>query len=126
MKVTARATRSGDWWAIEVPEVVGVYSQAKLLVQVADVATDAVATMLDLDPGEIEVRVEPVVPAALSDAVTGALEASAAAAEAQGVASRRMRAAVVALRGEHYTLRDAASLLGVTHQRIAQLERTKD
>ena len=28
MKVTAEATRSGGWWAVEVPEVDGAFTQA--------------------------------------------------------------------------------------------------
>ena len=44
-QVTATATRVGSWWAIEVPEVPGAFSQARRLSQVAAMAADAVATL---------------------------------------------------------------------------------
>jgi predicted RNase H-like HicB family nuclease len=54
MKVTATAHRSGDWWAIEVPEVRGVHTQVKRLDQAAAMAADAVALMLEIDPADID------------------------------------------------------------------------
>ncbi|MFJ6132187.1 hypothetical protein [Janibacter terrae] len=55
MKVTAEVVRSGHWWAIEVPQVPGVFTQAKRLDQVAGVVADAVATMTGVDADEVEV-----------------------------------------------------------------------
>jgi hypothetical protein len=45
VKVTANATRSGDWSAIDVPEIPGLFTQAKRLEQVADVVSDTAATL---------------------------------------------------------------------------------
>ncbi len=36
MKVTAKVTHTGDWWAIAVPEVPGLFTQAKRLDQVEE------------------------------------------------------------------------------------------
>jgi hypothetical protein len=43
MKVTAQARRTGDWWAVEVPEVDDVFTQANRLDQVPAMVADAVA-----------------------------------------------------------------------------------
>lgn len=125
MKVDAIAHRSGDWWAVEVPDVEGgIHTQARRLDQVPDVAADAVGLMLDIEPGDVEVTVTPVLPADASEAVRAAGEKSRAAVKAAEEASRAMRVAVTVLRNEeHLTARDAARVLGVTHQRVSQLEK---
>ena len=56
------AVRSGDWWSITVPELSGVFSQAKRLDQVERSAREAIAMMLDIDEakvGALEVDVTP-------------------------------------------------------------------
>ena len=55
------ATRSGDWWALEVvsglpPDVLGV-SQARRLSTAPKVARSLIADLLELDPDDIEVQV---------------------------------------------------------------------
>lgn len=55
---TAVCRRSGNWWAISVRELKGLHTQARRLDQVADLARDAVALMLDVDPDQIEMSVE--------------------------------------------------------------------
>ncbi len=45
MDVTAIATRTGKWWAIEVPQIPGLYTQAKHLNQVEDMVRDAASAM---------------------------------------------------------------------------------
>ena len=56
------AVRSGDWWAITVPDLRGVFSQAKRLSQVEATAREAIAMMLDIDESEVgpvDVQVQP-------------------------------------------------------------------
>ena len=48
-----RAVRSGGWWAITVPELPGVFSQARRFDQVEAMAREAIALMLDIDTNEI-------------------------------------------------------------------------
>ena len=53
------AERSGDWWAITVAELAGVFSQARHREQVESTAREAIALMLDIgesDVGPIEVE----------------------------------------------------------------------
>lgn len=123
MKVTAKVQRSGDWWAVEVPEVPGVFTQARRLDQVADQVADAVATVLDDEVlvADIEVEIEPVLPADQLARLRGARGATAAALEAQLKASAAMRSVVLELR-ERFSVRDVAALLGISHQRVSQLE----
>ena len=59
MKVTAKARRAGGWWAVEVPEVPGAFTQARRLEQVAVVAAEAVADLLDMLAIDVEVEVVP-------------------------------------------------------------------
>ena len=57
MEVTAHCTRADGWWAIEVPEVDGTFSQARSLDEVAIMAADAVGMLLGIDPVTVRVRV---------------------------------------------------------------------
>ncbi len=123
MKVTAKATRSGGWWAVEVPEVPGAFTQTKRLDQVAESAAAAVADLLDLDVADVEVELAPALAAEVEQLVAAAHAAARAAVDAQAAASSKMREAVARLRAdEHLSTRDTAALLGVSHQRVAQLE----
>lgn len=125
MKVTAKATRSGEWWAVEVPEFPGAFTQAKRLDQVADVAAAAVADLAGVDVSEVEVVLEPVLDADVMAVVYGAREAADEAVAVQAKASTAMREAVATLRASQLlTTRDAAVLLGISHQRVAQLSGT--
>ena len=47
-RVTAR--RSGEWWALDVPELPGVHSQTKRLEQAEAEISEAIALMLDCEP----------------------------------------------------------------------------
>ncbi|WP_163541284.1 type II toxin-antitoxin system HicB family antitoxin [Occultella kanbiaonis] len=123
MKVTAVATRTGEWWAVQVPEVPGVFTQAKRLEQVPDTVADAVATMLAVPADSVDVEVRPVLEQGLEHLVRGAREAVAEATTAQERASTQMRLAVTTLR-VRLTTRDVAAVLGVTHQRVSQLDKS--
>lgn len=121
MKVTAKVVRSGAWWAIEVPEVTGVYSQAKRLDQVPEVTADAVATMLDIEPDEVEVSIKPRLREEVRKDVAEAIRLSREAERAQAAASAQMRRAVVDAIREGLTVRDTATLLEISPQRVSQL-----
>jgi len=59
---TVAVHRSRGWWAIGVPELKGVHSQARRLDQVDGMAREAIALFLDVPPDSFEVAVEPEVP----------------------------------------------------------------
>lgn len=114
---TAVCRRSGDWWAISVREIKGVHTQVRRLDQATDMARDAIALMLDVDPATIQVEVEPEVPAPVVDA----LAARRAAREAERAAEASTAAAAQQLLKEGYTIRDVGRLLGLSPQRISQI-----
>lgn len=119
MKITAVAQRSGNWWAVEIPEVPGAFTQARRLDQIAEMAASSAGLMLDQDPESFEVVVE-----AHTDQdsmIAHAREAREAADRAADEASQKMREAARALLAEEYTVRDAGRLLGVSPQRVSQL-----
>ncbi len=117
----AVAERDGSWWAIRVPEVRGVYSQARRLADVEAMARDAIALVRDVAPDSFDVTVEPVLgdeaARLVEQARTDRLDAERAARRA----SEQLRAAVDRLASAGLTVRDIAHLLGLSHQRVAQV-----
>ena len=119
---TARCQRAGDWWSISVPELRGVHTQARRLEKVDATVRDAIALFLDVRPDSFEIRIEPVLPRDLQKKVGRArkvrgdaevLQREAATVSAEVAADLVHRA--------HLTVRDAGRVLGVSHQRVAQL-----
>ena len=45
--------QSGEWWAIRVPSLRGVFSQARHLDEVPTAAREAIALMLDVEPADV-------------------------------------------------------------------------
>lgn len=118
MKVTAVAERSGDWWAVSVPEVEGVFTQARRLEQVPAMVADAVALMLDLEE-PVEVEVQPHTRE--DELVRRARQARAEFERASRESSAAARAAARALVDDGLTVRDAGELLDLSPQRVSQL-----
>jgi len=58
MDVTAYVSRSGDWWAVHVPEVPGAFAQVRQFDQVHDAARAAVADLLEVSPASVSVTRE--------------------------------------------------------------------
>jgi bifunctional DNA-binding transcriptional regulator/antitoxin component of YhaV-PrlF toxin-antitoxin module/predicted RNase H-like HicB family nuclease len=56
------ATREGGWWSIEVPEIPGVFSQARRLDQAEETARDGIALMLEVPEDSFDVVVEAQLP----------------------------------------------------------------
>lgn len=123
---TARCRRSGAWWAIDVPELRGVYSQARRLDQVEGMARDAIALFLDVPDDSFDVILQPVLPEELElelqEAKTARSRADDAGREAQDAVRRVTRRLHDELR---LTVRDAGAILGVSRQRAQQLLRDR-
>lgn len=121
MKVTAKVTRAGDWWAVEVPEVPGVFTQVRRLDQVAAQVTDAITLMTG--EADVDVDLDVRLPAHdLTQRIADLHQAASEAARAQEHVSREMRALVSELRDrDDLTVRDVGVLLGVSPQRVSQL-----
>ena len=119
---TARCVRAGDWWAIVVPEVPGVFSQARRLDQAEAMARDAIAAMLRVSPQSFDVRVSPDLPSGISAEIDAAKELRQAAERAQReAAAATLHVATTLLERRQLTMRDIGSLLGLSHQRVSQL-----
>lgn len=117
----AVAERDGSWWAIRVRELRGVYSQARRLADVEAMARDAIALVLDIAPNSFDVSVEPVLGSDIAELVDQALAGRLEAERAAHRASEQLRAVVDRLAASGLTVRDIAHLLGLSHQRIAQV-----
>ena len=119
MQLTARAQRSGTWWAVEVDEIPGLFTQARRLEQGAGMVEDAASLLGLIGPFEVE-----VVPA-LADGLTNEIAAARALAdEARAVQARAAassRHLVQRLRSEGLSVRDVAIVLKISPQRVSQL-----
>ncbi|MEU3114307.1 type II toxin-antitoxin system HicB family antitoxin [Micromonospora chalcea] len=118
---TAKARRSDGWWAISVPEIKGVHSQARRLGQVEAMARDAIALFLDVSPRSFKVQVEPE----LSEEVVDARLARAELIKAQQRADEATKRALRKLLAANLSVREAADLVGVSPGRVSQLVPSK-
>ncbi len=113
--------RSGSWWAISVPELRGVRTQARRLDQAEAMVREAIALMLDVPEDSFDVVLSPHLPERTELAVDELRRRKGQADAAQRAASEAAVAAAEALVGAGLTVRDAGRVLGVSHQRVAQL-----
>ena len=118
--VTARVTRSEGWWAISVEEIPGLFTQARRLDQVANMVRDA-ASLLGVEVDAVE-----VLPVLDSDSQRMLEELEAVRREAEEkrrISSSLTRQIIRRFREEGLTLRDIASLVGLSQQRVAVLSK---
>jgi predicted Zn-dependent protease len=117
--------REGRWWAVEIPQLgEDAVTQAARLADVAAEARDYVAVALDVRPSTVDVRVvvddtphAPDVQARSEQILAARQQAEAleaiAVEDAQALARELVRDGV--------PLRDIATLVGVSFQRVSQL-----
>lgn len=116
--VHAKVTRNMGWWAISVDEIPGLFSQARRLDQVDAMVRDAVA-MLGFEVANVEIV--PILDADAQEMLEELERARHDAEEKQRAASDLTRQAISRFRGEGLTLRDIASLVGLSQQRVSVL-----
>ena len=117
----AIARRVGGWWAIEVPEVPGAFTQTRRLDQVDTMVREVISLMLDTPSDSFDIQVLPHIGHALDAEVDSARRAREAADQARLNAAESTRRAAVLLARNGLPLRDIGSLLGVSFQRARQL-----
>lgn len=117
------ARRSGKWWAIEVPDHPGVFTQARRLEQVQAMAADALSAWLEERVSPEDIEVETHADSDVESAITAAQEARSRAEKARADASTATRQAVARALKAGLPLRDIGRMLGVTHQRAAAIAR---
>lgn len=119
INVTAVCTRSDGWWAIEVPQIPGMFTQARRLDQVEAQVRDA-ADMLDVQVGTI--TIDPQLDETTQHMVDDLFAKRDAARKAQDEASKLARTTVATLRNKGLTVRDVATVTGVSPQRVSTLQ----
>jgi len=117
----AVARRVGNWWAVDVPGVKGVHTQARRLAQVEPMVRDALAAVLGVPEETLEISIEYHVDEETQRAIAEARHARDAAREAFDRAADATERAVSVLKAHGYSVRDAGHLVGVSFQRVSQL-----
>ncbi len=117
----ALCRRSGNWWAIDIPDVPGAFTQSRRLEHAQSMARDAIALLLDVDPLSFDVEVRVELQEHLQEAVESVARSKADALQARENAATSAEQAVRVLTAEGITIRDIGEILGVSFQRVAQL-----
>lgn len=125
MKVTAHAVRSGDWWSVDVPEVDGLFTQARRLDQIPAMVADAGELLTDIPAAEFEVTLDYDFDPAARREIEEVKQLNAAAQRAVDEASRQSRAVVHDLRRRGLSVREIGVMLGITPSRVSQLGKDK-
>ncbi len=116
------AERDGKFWFLRVPELPGVFTQVRRLEQAPEMVRDAIALMLDVPADTFDVDVEPALDPELAALVARTQRMRNAAAHMVQGSNTRLASTVHALVGQQQlTVRDAAALLDLSFQRVAQL-----
>lgn len=119
---TASARRSGGWWAISVDGLPGAHSQVRRLDQAEAMAREVIAHVLDTPGDSFDVLVTPELTRPQRAALNDLERAKANYAEAAAEMTRRQReVAGLLVKKDGLTVRDAATVLGVSFQRVSQL-----
>ncbi len=115
----------GRWWLVQVPALDTV-GQARSLKESGVVAREVIGLWLDVDPDTIDVRVTIEIPEPARTTWESARRNAEEARRHEREASRLARQTVAALRGQGFTVRDAGAMLGLSPQRIHQLDHDRD
>jgi hypothetical protein len=107
-----------------VPELRGVQTQARRLDKVEATVRDAIALFLDVPQDSFDIRIETVLPRGLQQKVGRVRKVRNEVEVLQRqAATDSAEVAADLVRGAHLTVRDAGRVLGLSHQRVAQLLR---
>ena len=121
-RYTVAVERSDGYWVATVPDLPGVVTQARSLATSHRRLVEAVQLWLDIDePVELELSDIEFGTAYDMDVVSAAWSARRYADEAQEAAMTAAVKAIDALAHEGIGQRDIGFLLGLSHQRVAQL-----
>lgn len=120
---TAVAERDGSAWFARVEGVQGAIVQARRLEQIEPNVREVVAMLLDVPDDSFDVVTTWKLEGA-DEVVRDAIRARKVADREAALASMAMRAAAHALVDRQLTIRDIGRILGISHQRVAQLLQT--
>lgn len=131
MTYDVTAEREGRWWVFTIP-VIDMVGQARSLAEVETEAKNIISMHLEMEAGTPGPEVDPanvnvhVTAAAPEEAIAQWREAEREETEANAARSHAAsvrRAVVRELRDQKYTADDVGRMLGVSRQRVNQLEK---
>ena len=108
-----------DAWTVRIKGVTGCQTYGRSLRQAQSRIREALAVWLDQDPVSLTIRDQ--FPSSLATVADEVLRARSAAERAGAKAQQQTLGAIKALTGLGLSRRDAAELLGLSHQRVQQL-----
>lgn len=131
--IQAHAYRDEDgWWTIKIPELTSPGPNGKTITatgsattwrKVQRAAEELATAWLDVDDAAVTVAVDVVIPEDIAQLWKDGTEAEEAAREQQDRATTLRRGAVRALRTAGYPAEAAAVALGISRQRVDQLDK---
>ena len=121
MKVTADATRVNGWWAVEVVEIEGAFTQTRRIDQIPGMVAEVVAMLTGADVGSVDVEVVVAPPDEDRELIDRVVIQGSEANEAMAQYAVESRRVVSMLLERGYTVRDVGALLGISATRVSQL-----
>ncbi len=119
---TARLEREKDGrWTVELEEEPRVHTWGKTVYQALARVREATALWFQIEEDQIELVPWPMLPKSAGRTVEQARQAREQARSADRLAVERTRKAAAALTSRGISMRDAAAILGISHQRVHQL-----
>jgi hypothetical protein len=124
-----RIWQEDGWWLARVMAAsdgadaspLNALTQARSLTKIESMGRDLISTILDADEDAFDVKFEYSLPGESGDLVCQAHGARAWLDAAQALWQERSAAAARALADEGFSLRETATLLGLSHQRVDQI-----
>lgn len=117
--ITVTAERGNGVWVLESEN--GAVSQVRTLAKAEEEMREAVAFLEGVAESEVEIQLQVKTPIAFQAAMDRSTQFREQAAEANRRSAEELRLAAVALVEAGLSHRDAGFVMGVSHQRIAQL-----
>ena len=114
------------WWVATVPELPAAVTQARRLDQIESRVAEVVQMLTGKDRGDYTLAWDVKLPRTVSQAVARARKQREVALATEAAAAASTADAANLLMGAGLTTRDAGRLLGLTHQRIAQIVKRVD
>lgn len=112
------------WWFVDAPGVNGAHSHGPTLVKARANIAEAIALMTDAETSRVQITPTFRLRAEVAPSVEQARARRAEAEAAQAKAMDSTRSAIADLRANYGSLlsnRDIAELVGISHQRVAQI-----
>jgi predicted RNase H-like HicB family nuclease len=119
---TARLERERDGrWSVELEEEPRVHTWGKTVEQALARMREAAALWFQTEEDQIDLIPHPVLPKAAGRTIEQAHQAREQARNADRLAIEQTKKAAAALTARGISMRDAAAILGISHQRVHQL-----